>query len=96
MGLYYEKIHACPNDCILYRAERENQEECDKCHTSRWREKEKKLPYKVLRYFPLISRLLRMYKSSKIVEDMIWHHKSRMKNGILRHLADDKAWKDFD
>jgi len=37
-----------------------------------------------------------MYKSSKIVEDMIWHHKSRMKNGILRHLADDKAWKDFD
>ena len=71
LGLYYEKIHACPNDCILYWAERENQEECDKCHTSRWRDKGKKLSYKVLRYFPLIPRLLRMYKSSKTAEDMI-------------------------
>lgn len=44
-------------------------------HTSRWRDKEKKFPYKVLHYFLLITRLLTMYKSSKITEDMIWHHK---------------------
>ena len=96
LGLSYEKIHACPNDCILYWDGREHQEECDKCHLSRWKDKDKKLPNKVLRYFPLIPRLLRMYKSSRIAEDMLWHHRDRVKDGILRHPADAKAWKDFD
>ena len=50
LGLSYEKIHACPNDCILYWDGREHQEECDKCHLSRWKDKDKKLPNKVLCY----------------------------------------------
>jgi len=37
-----------------------------------------------------------MYKSSKIAEDMVWHHEHMIKDGILRHLADAKAWKEFD
>jgi len=37
-----------------------------------------------------------MYKSSIITEDMLWHHKERVKDGILRRPADAKAWKDFD
>ena len=71
LGLTYEKIHACPNDCILYWGDKENQDECDKCHVSRWKDKDKKVANKVLRYFPLIPRLLRMYKSSRIAEDML-------------------------
>ena len=30
MGLEYEKIHACPNDCILYRKEYEKYNHCPK------------------------------------------------------------------
>ena len=37
-----------------------------------------------------------MYKSSKIAEDMVWYHKGRVKDDVLRHPADAKAWKDFD
>ena len=37
-----------------------------------------------------------MYKSSKIAEDMVWRHKGRIKDDVLRHPADTKAWKDFD
>ena len=37
-----------------------------------------------------------MYKLYRITEDMVWHHKNRVKDGILRHPADGKAWKDFD
>ena len=96
LGLEYEKIHACPNDCILYWGGREKQESCDKCHASRWKDVERKLPAKVLRYFPLIPRLRRFYKSSKIAEDMIWHDRHRMKDGVLRHPADGKAWEKFD
>ena len=28
MGMEYKKIHACPNDCILYRKEYESLHEC--------------------------------------------------------------------
>jgi len=46
--------------------------------------------------FSLISRLRRTYKSSKIAENMVWHHEHRVKNGVVRHPADAKAWKEFD
>ena len=31
LGLDYEKIHACPKDCMLFRGERANQESCHVC-----------------------------------------------------------------
>jgi len=37
-----------------------------------------------------------MYKSSRIAEDMLWHYRDRVKDGILRHPADAKACKNFD
>ena len=37
-----------------------------------------------------------MYESSRIAEAMIWHHKDRTNDGILRHPTDGKAWKDID
>ncbi|KAH9717951.1 hypothetical protein KPL71_022033 [Citrus sinensis] len=35
LGLEYEKIHACPNDCILYRNEFADLAECPNCGASR-------------------------------------------------------------
>ena len=38
LGLEMEKIHACPNDCILYRGEEyENMDACPVCHASRYK-----------------------------------------------------------
>jgi hypothetical protein len=37
LGLQIEKIHACPNDCILYRGVHENLDECPVCHVSRYK-----------------------------------------------------------
>ncbi|CAL2277852.1 unnamed protein product [Prunus armeniaca] len=34
----YEKIHACPNDCILYRKDYEDLTNCLTCGVSRWKE----------------------------------------------------------
>jgi len=93
LGLCYEKIHACLNDCILYWDGRQHQEECDKCHPSQWKDKYKKLSNKVMCYFSLVPRLLRMYNSSRIAEDMLWRYRDRVKHGILRHPTDAKVWK---
>ncbi|KAL0540391.1 hypothetical protein IC582_024628 [Cucumis melo] len=34
LGMSYEKIHACPNDCCLYRKEHANATECPECESS--------------------------------------------------------------
>ena len=41
LGFTYEKIHACPNDCILYRKDFEKLDACPTCGVSRW-EKDKR------------------------------------------------------
>ena len=69
MGLEYIKIHACPNDCILYRKEYADLYQYPKCGVSRYKPKanngddndydhvsRKHPPAKVLWYLPIISR----------------------------------------
>ena len=55
LGLSYEKIHFCPNNCVLFWEDYENLDECPVCNESRWKngDKKKKDPCKVLRYFQL-------------------------------------------
>jgi hypothetical protein len=107
LGLEYEKIHACPQDCMLFRGERANQEFCHVCGTSRWltdkegdapilSKKNRKIPAKVLRYFPLIPRLQRLFSTTKTSDDMRWHDEGRTKDKFLRHPADGGCWKDLD
>ena len=67
LGLEIQKIHACPNDCILYRGkEYEKLDACPVCHASRYKIRRddpgdvegerprKKIPTKVMWYAPII------------------------------------------
>ncbi|XP_042946082.1 uncharacterized protein LOC122279468 [Carya illinoinensis] len=100
LGFTYTKIHACLNDCILYWKENADKEECPKCKVSRWifsKSKQKNIPQKVLRHFPLKPRLQRLFMSQKIAAEMRWHRDQRMnEHGVLRHPADSEVWKAFD
>ncbi|CAL8115763.1 unnamed protein product [Prunus armeniaca] len=78
LGLSYEKIHACPNDCILYRKEYEHSTHCPTCGISRWKEDKdsilkKGVPAKVVWYFPPIPRFKRMFQSHKTAKSLTWH-----------------------
>ena len=42
LGLSYEKIHACPKDCVLYWKENANLEACPNCNRSRRESNESK------------------------------------------------------
>ncbi|KAL6217008.1 hypothetical protein ACLB2K_010226 [Fragaria x ananassa] len=99
-GLKYEKIHACPNDCILYRGDYHNLQKCPTCNEERYQPddgtRKKPIPHKVLRYFPLAPRLKRLYMSRHTAEDMRWHATERQNDGHLRHPADSRAWKHLD
>jgi len=39
MGMKYKRIHACPNDCILYSKEFEDLKKCPKCGSSQYKQK---------------------------------------------------------
>jgi len=83
-------------------------ESCTVCGESRWKDEiyldedrqptssRKKCPVKVLRWFPLIPRLQRLFMSEHIAPHMRWHEKDCTKDGVLRHPADSEAWKSFD
>lgn len=107
LGLDYSKIDACPNDCMLYWKDHKNDISCHVCGASRWIEsttesgqteenkKEHKVSAKILRHFPLIPRLQRLFMCSETTTSLRWHHDDRSKDGKLRHPADGQAWKDF-
>nr|GEV83450.1 hypothetical protein [Tanacetum cinerariifolium] len=57
----------------------------------------KKVPNKVLRYFPLIPRLKRMYGSLHTAKHMTWHATGKCtKDGKIGHPVYGMAWKEFD
>lgn len=98
LGLSYELIHACINDCVLFWKENATLDKCPTCKTSRYkinRGRGKKIPHKVLRYFPLTPRLKRLYMSRTRAEDMRWYKDKQVDDEILRHPADSDEWKEF-
>nr|XP_040251541.1 uncharacterized protein LOC120968676 [Aegilops tauschii subsp. strangulata] len=98
LGLGYESIHVCFNNCILFRKQYANHDNCPVCGLSRWKDPaRKKIPQKVLRHFPLLPRLKRMFLSKKGAEEAQWHELKRQPNEKqLSHPKDGDAWKDFD
>ncbi|GJU41855.1 zinc finger, PHD-type containing protein [Tanacetum coccineum] len=101
IGLRYESIHACVNDCFLFRGDdNKDLDFCPVCNTSRWKDSNtpgKKVPKKVLRYFLIIPRLQRLYKSSHTAKEMTWHATGKCTEpSKMQHQGDGRAWKDFD
>ncbi|XP_056843151.1 uncharacterized protein LOC130495699 [Raphanus sativus] len=97
-GFGYDNIHACKNDCILYRKEYENLQSCPRCKVSRWEmdkhsnEIKVGIPAKVLRYFPIKDRFRRMFRSKRMAEDLCWHYTNATEDGTMRHPVDSISW----
>lgn len=105
MGIEYKKIHACPNDCILYWKDNEEKDKCPKCMISRYKKKgddegsdvsTKGPPAKVLWYLPIIPRFKRLFANATDAKNIRWHSKERKDDGKLRHPADSLQWKKVD
>jgi len=107
IGLGYEKIPACRNDCMLFWKSNGELESCTVCGGSKWKDEihldrdgqpissRKKCPVKVLRWFPLIPRLQRLFMSKHIAPHMRWHAEGCTEDNMLRHPANGEAWKSF-
>ncbi|WVZ00727.1 hypothetical protein V8G54_026796 [Vigna mungo] len=94
IGMSYEKIHAYPNDCILFRNEYAPLDKCPKCMTSRY--KKNLVASKVVWYFPIIPRFRHMYRNEQDAKNLRWHADQRIRDGKLRHPADSSQWAKVD
>ena len=108
MGLEIKKIHACPNDCILYRGkEYEKLDACPVCHASWYKIRRddpsdvegerprKKIPAKVMWYAPIIPRLKRLFRN-KHAKLLRWHKEDCKVDNMLRHPTDGSQWRAID
>ena len=74
IGMEYQKIHACPNDCILYRHEFAELRNCPTCGVSHYKVNSdecsqdastyKDRPSKVCWYLPVIPRFKRLFANA--------------------------------
>ena len=99
LGLQHEDIHVCPNNCMLYRGVDLHRETCSKagCGAPRYkRAGVSKVPCKVLRFFPVIPRLKRVYSTPKLAALQTWHASNRSQDGKMRHAAYSPQWEFID
>ncbi|XP_066396301.1 uncharacterized protein [Miscanthus floridulus] len=99
LGLGFENIHVCKNNCVLFRKRYYKENVCPVYKASRWQDEtgNKRVPHKVLRHFPLLPRLKRIFASKRTFEETQWHKKMRTPvDNVMSHLADGEAWKEFD
>ncbi|XP_074356761.1 uncharacterized protein LOC141696532 [Apium graveolens] len=103
MGMNVKKIHACPNDCVLFRKEHEHLHTCPKCGASRYKRdgnnssiNDKRPPVKLLRYLPIVERFRRLFANSNDAKLVRWHVEGRKSDGMLRHPADSPQWRTID
>jgi hypothetical protein len=81
LGMEYEKIDVCQDNCMLFWKEHGREQKCLKCGKSRYvdlvnEDGEKvvtKVAHKQLRYMPLTPRVKRLFLSRKIAMHMRWH-----------------------
>jgi hypothetical protein len=106
LGLEVQKIHACPNDCILYRSEEyKNLNACPVCSAFRYKimrddpgdvegkRPRKRVPAKVMWYDPIILRLKRLFRNKEHAKLFRWHKEDRKSDVMLRHPADGSQWR---
>ena len=105
LGMPYEKIDVCQDNCMLFWREHANETKCLKCGQSRFVEVvnedgEKvttEVAHKQLRYFPITPRLKRMFISKRTARHMRWHKEGVRENkGVMGHPSDGDAWKALD
>jgi hypothetical protein len=96
LGLSYNIIPCCQKGCMLYRNELEQLDTCPKCGTSRYIEGSTTINAKVLRHFPLIPRLRKMYRSLEIANLLKWHYYNHSEEGKISIVADSPAWQHID
>ena len=102
----YQKIHACPTDCILFKNQLAKMRQCPTCGVSRYKVKDDEIsddettknsrPSKVCWYLPIIQRFKWLFANAHDAKNLTWHVDGKKSDGLLRHSVDSPQWKTID
>jgi hypothetical protein len=103
LGMNYQKIDACENNCMLFWKEHENTTHCIHHSKSRYavvldedgNEVTTKVPIKQLRYMPITPRLKRLFLNQETAKQMRWHKEGDRQGqdpDVMVHPSDGEAW----
>nr|AAX96803.1 transposon protein, putative, CACTA, En/Spm sub-class [Oryza sativa Japonica Group]ABA92794.1 transposon protein, putative, CACTA, En/Spm sub-class [Oryza sativa Japonica Group] len=90
LGLEVRRIHACPNDYILYHKQYADLDACPVCKASRYKRKKsadegnkskRGGPAKVVWYLPIIDRFKRIFANPNEAKLVRWHATERRNDG---------------
>lgn len=100
-----EKVHACKNDCVLFRDDNADLTECPECGVSGYKRRKvggddkrrNGAPHKVAWYFPVLPCLKHTFASNQEVQLLCWYNKEGHKDNdkYLRHPTDSTQWRNF-
>lgn len=97
LGLGYSIIHACIRGCVLFRGQYAGLNCCPTCDVPKfYRRGRDKKPVRVLRHFPLIPRLRRMFGTEHLLTLMTWWSENLSTDGTMQSVADSPAWRHVD
>jgi hypothetical protein len=94
LGLKYEKIDICPDNCMLFWKEHTNETKCLECGQSMFvevvtQDDEKvmtEVTHKQFYYFPITPCLKQLFISKRTARHMRWHKEGiRENDGVMMH-----------
>ena len=98
MSLGYKSIHVCKNYCVLFWNENSLKETCPVYSENCWKMQSskrlgKKVPHKVLFYFPLGHTRKRLFVTLKTAKLIWWWHRvgKSTDNDVMQHSVDGRA-----
>jgi ABC-type bacteriocin/lantibiotic exporter with double-glycine peptidase domain len=102
LGMNYQKIDACEDNCMLFWKENEKTTHCIHCSKSRYvvvldedgNMVTTNVPIKQLRYMPITPRLKRLFLNQETVKQMMWHKEGDCQDqdsDIMVHPSDGEA-----
>ena len=84
-----QKYNVCPKDCVIFRGELKEDQQCPNCSSFRFTNGKQK---KIFKYFPIGSRIGRLYQDENLI--IILHaHSSRPERGFTKDIWDTNRWK---
>jgi hypothetical protein len=93
LGLNHESINCYPSGCVLYEEfVNRDLDRCPNCGLAWYMEHSNNVPIKVLWYFPIISRLQRLYKCLEVAKLMKWHAQNQSQDMHMRSIVDGEQY----
>ena len=90
-GEEYENLDSCPVcKACRYKIPRDDPGDVE------WMCIKKRVPAKVMWYFPLIPHLKRLFMNKRNAKLMRWHKEDRKQDNMLRRPADGSQWRKVD